>query len=139
MYSLSIKTRISRVLLDWHIMLSAILGLVAMVLSIGFLTSTANDLILLKGIVDFPVWASFFSIYATLKLLGCLYRLFMYIKVFVSTMGLWLWSYLILSYMVFDKGPISPTDLVLITPLICEMWALIIILYNPKSRRATDT
>lgn len=140
---LSLKSRIGRVLLAEHGSITLLLGVLALLLSAGFFISSTNNsnYTLLEALASFKVWASVFAIYGITKLWGCLYRIDYVIKVTTSIAGLWLWNYLILSFIVFDTTKLAPTEMMLIIVLICEVWDLTTNMFNKNicwNRRSSD-
>lgn len=142
MYPLSLKTRITRLLLEGHTVLSIVLSILASLLFSGFLLSShlnANpNYRFLVQLFNYDTWASLFAAYGLIKLAGCLYRVPNFIKALNSNLGLWIWIFIYLSFVIFDTTAMTPLENMLLLPIFCEVWALTIIFYCPKHRRATD-
>ena len=74
-------------------------------------------------------------VYGIIKISSSVSRVWLTLKITNSIYGLWLWSYVVLSFVLFDKTPVAPTELILFISIICEVWSLAIVLYNRKSNR----
>jgi hypothetical protein len=141
MYSLTIKSRILRVFLDGRTVLSIVLSMFALLLCVGLslssLTNSPNYMYVAQ-LLGYYTWAALFGTYGIIKLVNCIYRIPCFIRVLNSNLGLWAWTYIYLSFTVFDTTTINPLEHILLLPILCEVWALTLILYNPIHRRATD-
>jgi len=143
---ISFRSRVIRALLTDSTIINLLLGLVGLLLSIGFLSVdeyrlSSHNYKLMFDFVNAHVWAALFFIYSISKLHRCLYRTPKYMKVAASTLGLWLWSYIVLSFIVFDPQLVAPSELMLIAPIVCEVWSLTLSLYTSKlilCRRSND-
>ena len=144
MYDLvSIKQRILRVLLDERTMVNILLGLLGILMAFGYLLSNNLGMYsyLLVQLIPLEIWAVLYLLYGTLKIHGCLYRTSIFTKFVNSALGLWLWSYLIISCLVFNMSEIRPIEFLLFATIFYELWALIIIIYHqlhPLFRRLLD-
>lgn len=141
--SASLGTRIKRSILNEHTAITLLLGMLGIVLSFGFLISTIDNpnYSLLLGLAPFSIWSAMFFLYGVIKVISVLYRTGLVLKTLTAISGLWLWNYLVLSFLVFDKSPIAATEVMLIIPVICEVWGFTNTLYNSKyklTRRGSD-
>lgn len=140
---ISIKDRIIRLLISERTMINALLGLLGLLVSLGYLlgdTSTTYYTTI-SGLVHVRLWAAAFMLYGILKIHGCLYRTPVLVKTVSSVYGLWLWTYLVLSYTIFDVSNIRPLEYMLFATILYELWALVIIIYyhlHPLYRRLRD-
>lgn len=137
-YFLPLKVKIQRALLGDYSTLSILLGITATLLGIGFATGNIiqnPNYTLLLVLASQYFWAASFSIYGIVKILCSVFRVWMPVKLVATVYGLWLWNYLALSFTVFDKTPLAPTELMLFVMVIGELWALTLILYNRKNMR----
>lgn len=130
------KIRIYRAIMGEHSRLNLALGLTALLLAAGFwfsspiLTNTNYTLIL--QLADFDTWGTWFYIYGMLKLWAATYRSPPISKFIVSILGLWLWTYISLSFVVFDPNPLVPTETMLFITVIMELWNLTVTLHKLK-------
>ena len=142
---LTLKERVSRAVFVEHSVVTLLLGMLALLLSSGFLISnTLNaNYTLLTQFAPYNFWALMFVTYGLSKIFSVLYRTHFYIKVTTSLTGMWLWSYLMLSFVIFDKTPMAPTEMMMFLTGICEVWALTLILFDyqqsPRRRKTDDT
>lgn len=121
-----------------------LLGVCGISLSIGFVfmnTSNPNYTALLQ-LANYAAWSLGFFTYGCIKVFQALFRVPYYIKLINAAQGMWLWTYLLLSFVVFDFSPLAPTELLLFVPVLCEVWEVTINIVNTKihpDRRETDT
>lgn len=138
-YIIPLKVKLQRALLGDYPTLSALLGLTALLLGLGFALSgnmvENTNYTLLFVLAPKLFWALSFSIYGTIKLTCSVSRVWTWLKISTTVYGLWLWNYLALSFTVFDKTPLAPTELMLFITVIGELWVLTLILYNRKIPR----
>lgn len=130
---LSSTSKLPKILLCEKEFPSTILGILGLALAIGFLfsnsASTHYHLIL-----DFaPAWGWFltFLAYGVLKLLEIFKDINKYLVLALSTTGMWLWGYLFLSS-ALDGNNITPMEMLISFPLLCEVWTMAIILNTTK-------
>lgn len=87
------------------------------------------------------LWGLAFLTFGFFRLKSCLVRRPAYRKIIGPVIGMYLWSYLLVSIIIFDKTPLEATELLLVLPLLCELWIFTqaIAKHNTKyNRRATD-
>lgn len=138
---LPLKSRITKMLVDDYSTLTLFLGLAAVLLSLGFVLSGQavflnKNYSLLLDLAHPFFWVGSFLVYGVLKITTSVVRLPSYIEIALSTYGIWLWTYIVLSFIVFDKRAPAPTELILCIPTLCEVWVLALILYNSKEKRS---
>lgn len=130
-----IKTFTSRlatlVFVQAHTM-TLLLGVCGLALSIGFIlgSPTNANYSTISSFADQSIWAFWFLIYSIIKLLQPLVRVWHSIKILNALQGIWAWSFIFLSFTVFDSTPIAPTELMLVIPIICELWELVVDIFN---------
>lgn len=138
-YIMPLRIKIERAILGDYRTVSNLLGLSAILLAIGFFVSdigNANtNYALLIALAPKLFWATSFLVYGVTKILSSIYRVWLPLKIANTLYGLWLWSYIVLSFILFDKTPVAPTELILFISIVCEVWSLAIILYNRKNTR----
>lgn len=124
--------------------LTLLLGLSGITLGIGFALGNITDLGY-TAVVQFaePIyWVIGLSVYGILKVLQALGRMPATIKLLNALQGIWAWSFLFISFSIIDTAPITPTELLLVVPILCEVWELIIAIFNFRiypRRRKDDT
>ena len=118
--------RVIRVLTSDLTPLRWILGWMAIVLSIGFLTaSTENaNYEFINTIYSRTVWIIAFFGYGCMLLGTSLYNIAYHIRSIVSVIGIFLWSYIFLSFTFYDPTPTYATEWMLLLPVLVECWLL---------------
>lgn len=137
-YTLPVKVMLQRTLLGDYPTLSTLLGLTAILLGLGFALGTAetnSNYELLYVLAPKLFWATSFLVYGIIKVTSAAFRVWNTLKILATVYGLWLWNYLALSFTLFDKTALAPTELMLFITVIGELWVLTLILYNRKNFR----
>ena len=103
-----------------------VISLLSFILSMGFfLTSTDNaNYQEVNILADKRVWAAIFLIHAITLFIAVIYELPTYLGQFLNLVGIWLWSYVFLSFTFYDASPTEPTEWMLVMPVILEFWLL---------------
>lgn len=117
--------------------LTFLLGLIALLLSLGFFIGDGNqstNYSLLFDLLSPKIWAVLFGIYGGIKVYQAFDKLPGYLRIITSIIGTWIWIYVFLSFVVFDQYPISPAELLILIPLACEAWELVLDIFNFKCR-----
>jgi len=132
--NLSIQSRVSAFLIFESKTITMLLGLIGMFLGLGFFIgdSSSEDYLPLLALLDAESWGVVFLFYSTLKFSQILTKIHCRIKVFNSTMGMWLWTYILISFLFYDNKPISPAEILLAIPLVCEVIELVVDLFHHK-------
>jgi peptidoglycan/LPS O-acetylase OafA/YrhL len=114
------------------------LGWVALVLSVGmFFTATQTENYnAINSFSDRRVWGCIFLSYGACQVAASLFVLPAWVRIACCVVGLWVWSYLFLSFVVYDPTPIQATELMLAVPLISEVWILAGDLFTRTEGRA---
>lgn len=109
-----------------------LLGWIALALGIGFWTAevTTDNYLALKQFAPVWVWAMMFTAYGLKKLLGCLFQMPFGVIISFSAMGLYLWGYLFISFVLFDNTDVQATEYMLLFPLLTELWILSKIIFD---------
>lgn len=124
--------------------LTLLLGVSGITLGLGFIFANTLDPNY-SAAVDFasPIyWAIGLLVYGSVKVLQSLGRMPALIKLLNALQGAWIWTFLFISFSVLDFAPITPTELLLLVPIFCEMWELAVAIFNFKvyqRRRKEDT
>jgi len=114
-----------------------VLTTAALLSGIGFLLgniSTSNY----AAVISFApssIWALWFFIYGLVKLAEIIFFIPPYLKAFNSLFGMWLWNYIVLSFLFFDKNPAYQLEFTIVTPLIIEVWFLTSLIYMVNTRK----
>lgn len=126
--------------------MSLILGVCGITLGLGFLVmDTENpNYHSIKEFAPIGFWAAGFFTYGTIKVLHSVFRVHYSIKLFNALQGIWVWTFLFLSSSIFDSTPLTPTELLLVIPIICELWEIVIVIIisnfsTHPCRRKEDT
>lgn len=106
---------------------NTILGITSFLMSLGFLFGTGvnQNYELIYQVLPELSWALLFASYASVKIASCLTTLSSGLKYINSLIGLWAWSMIFLSFTVFDSTPTSPVEVILLSPIIIEVWVLL--------------
>lgn len=113
--------------------LTLLLGLTAILLASGFLlgdsANNSNYRILLE-LFDYKVWSVIWGAYGILKFFQLFEKLPYCVRITTSITGIWLWLYLFLSFIVFDRFDFSPAELLILLPLACEVGELVLEIFK---------
>jgi hypothetical protein len=124
-------TRVSSVIYDsiyiFGNQLGILLAAAGFILSIGFLVAdiTCRNYDALLALMSPLSWAVGFGLYAIFKLATSTIWSNRALSIVVAFHGLWLWSYVAMSFLFFDPSPISPVELLLVMPILKEMLGII--------------
>ncbi len=115
---------------------SFMLAVASLMLALGFILGDGNNAnyALMYGFADPIYWSVFFFSYSFVKFLGIWKCLDYRIRLTNSALGIWAWNYIFLSFAVFDKTPMAPTEILLMVPVIVEMWSAISV-DNSKNKK----
>lgn len=123
--------------------LTFMLSLTALIMGLGFIlgvTTSANyaGIVALGGDL---VWAGAFIVFGLLKLIQAVFRIHYFVKIGNSLLGIWLWSFLFLTFSVIGKAELRPLELLLVIPILCEAWEITMTIFNFRlfqGRRESD-
>lgn len=128
-------SRLSRILICKHEPVILLLAVLAFVLGLGFLfgSVSSSNYRILTTIAHEYVWIVMLTIYSFLKFKEVLsYRLQLKFRYVSSFIGMWIWTFLLLSATVFDNFKTTPTEFLLVVPILCEVWSLALVIYDSK-------
>lgn len=134
---MNVRQRIARVLLGDMRSLRWVMGWAGVMAGIGFCCASVENenYHLLNTLQPAWVWGCAFLAYGLIKLAGSLYHLPGWIRYGNGTAGLWLWSYLFLSFAVFDPTEMRATELMLAVPIVCETWLFSNAMHRDKLKK----
>ena len=103
-----------------------IISILAFILSMGFFLASADNTNYqeVNILADKRVWAAIFLIHDITLFITVIYELPTYLEQFLNLVGIWLWSYVFLSFTFYDASPTEPTEWMLVMPVILEFWLL---------------
>ena len=102
------------------------MGWVSLFLSLGFiLATTSNENYNLVNVVDNQIWAAIFLVHGLSLMITALYTMNYYCSKFINLIGIWIWSYVFLSFTVYDTTPLAATEWLLLMPILMEVWMII--------------
>ena len=129
---IDIRARIADVVLKHGEVLQVILGLCGVLLGLGFLFGDigGSNYEAVLSLLPREVWGYMALFYGLFKLYGVVVQHLYPIEIFMAGLGGWMWSYLMLSFTVFDPTPTYPTEWLLALLIICEMWSLSIAIFE---------
>ena len=104
-----------------------LLGIVAIVLGLGFIFGTGTDHNYEHLYKDYSshFWGAIFLTYGFFKLLGLVFNIPSEVKIVNGVIGLWCWIYMALSFTVFDSTETVPTEYLLFVPVLMQVWVLL--------------
>jgi len=114
-----------------------LLSTIAILSGIGFLIGDVHgdNYIAILAFASPTVWAIGFLAHGLEKLLEVIFNIPAYIKALNSLFGMWLWNYILLSFLFFDQTPTYPLEYTLIAPLVIEVWFLTSLIYTVNTRK----
>ena len=133
-FNIDLRGRIANAIIKHGEALPIIIGLCGVLLGLGFIFGNAggtNDESML-GLLPRMVWGYMALFYGLFKLYGVVIQHIYPLELFVAGVGTWMWSYLMLSFTVFDTVPNHPTKWLLAVPIACELWALSVIIFERR-------
>lgn len=118
--------RLARVFLADLTSIRVAVSIVAFFLGIGFATANVNNenYTLLTNFAPVQVWSFAFIVYAVATYVHASYPTPPISKAITGTIGLFMWTYLFLSFVVFDTTPVYSTELMLAGPIVVETWLI---------------
>ena len=118
-----------------HTIVSITLALFSGLLCLGFIIGDPGASTNYTAFSNKFVWAAVFGAYSLVKSMQALNRMPMCTKIINSILGLWLWCYLIISFIFLDKTHMAPAELILIMPVLWELAYMTSIVYICKRLR----
>ena len=131
-FIIGLRGRIANAIIKHGEALQSILGLCGVLLGLGFIFGNVGgtNYESMLGLLPRMVWGYMALFYGLFKLYGVVIQHIYPLELFVAGAGTWMWSYLMLSFTVFDTAPTYPTEWLLAVPIACELWALSIIIFE---------
>lgn len=129
------KTKLSSVILltgqDAQL-LSLVLSTTSILLALGFLVgdSYSHNYEIMIELANPLTWSAIFFAYGIIKACQLLSDIPHTAKIFGSIIGCWLWIYMFLSFVVFDEYVPAPAEFLILLPLACEAWELVLDIFN---------
>lgn len=135
-----LKDRISRIVKLDLTALRWVMGWTSLWLSYGFfcLSTGGADYDTLREIRPAYVWGVLFAVYGAVGLLDCVFRVNWFVARGAGLLGMWLWSYLFLSLAVLDDKPTTAAEIMLVVPIICEVWLLIMAIFSGQKNNGEN-
>lgn len=124
----SFKSRLSELVRSRKTETIIMLMIAGFLASVGFLLGDTHqnpNYELMFGFMSHKIWAGLFLIYASIKAISLFISTNYYVKLANGVTGLWAWMYIFLSFTVFDKTPMAPTEMLLLMPVITQSWLLL--------------
>ncbi len=140
MKKLHVQNRIAELLSKYSPEMSLVLAACGWLLSVGFFIGTSNNnYTALTDLMSFQEWGYLFLIYSSIKS----YRVLTsdtqnWLDIVTSSVGIWAWNYIFLSFTLFDKVPTAPTEFLLFIPVLGEAWALTSIIYHKDTSKESS-
>ena len=122
-----------------HTFVSMTLFSVSGLLALGFLLGDISSSSNYSAFNDRLVWAVAFGSYSAVKFTQSLGRTPLCLRAVTSILGLWLWCYLLISFIVLDKVSMAPAEPVLFMPLVWELAYITSLIYIYRRLRSSLT
>lgn len=131
-YSEIFQNFVDTVLPDDNRQTKWLLGWVSLTLGIGFLAAevTASNFVALTEFAPIWVWTIMFMVYGLKNILGCVLRIPCVVTASFSALGLYLWGYLFISFVIFDHTNVQASEYLIIFPILAEVWILSRIIFD---------
>lgn len=102
------------------------MGILSAILAIGFFVASADNTNYkqITNLVDKKIWGLIFLVHAISLIMTVVYCLPVHLKRFLNVFGIWVWSYVFLSFTFYDTSPSEPTEWMLVIPAILEFLLL---------------
>lgn len=102
------------------------MGILSAILAIGFFIASADNTNYkqITNLADKKIWGLIFLIHAISLIMTVVYCLPVHLKRFLNVFGIWIWSYVFLSFTFYDPSPAAPTEWMLVMPVILEFLLL---------------
>jgi hypothetical protein len=103
-----------------------VIAWLAYILAFGFFASSTNNhnYEFINTVTGKNIWGSLFVFHGTMMMVTALFTINNYTRSAVSIIGIFLWSYVFLSFTFYDPTPINSTEWMLMIPVILECWFL---------------
>lgn len=112
-----------------HTVVSMTLFSISSLLALGFLFGNVTNSTDYTYLNDKLVWFSAFAAYGSIKFLQSLSRTPLCLRVGNSIIGLWLWCYIFVSFIVLDPTPMMPIEPILVLPIVWELAYITALIY----------
>ena len=122
-----------------HTVVSMTLFSISGLLTIGFLLGDLAANSNYSAFKDGIVWAGAFGSYSAIKFIQSLGRTPICLRALNSVLGLWLWCYLIISFVILDKTAMAPAEPTLLMPLVWELAYITSLIYIYRRLRSSLT
>ncbi len=103
-----------------------LMGVLAFILALGFFGSNTdnNNYQQLNNFADKRIWGLAFVAHAISLMLVVFNNFPITFRRGLHLIGIWLWTYVFLSFTLYDSTPIASTEWMLLMPVILEFWLL---------------
>lgn len=118
--------------------ISILLAIAGFLISLGFIFGQPeidDNYNLIYRFADKYVWAAIFAAYGISRALDCFFCTPLALKVITGVIGIWAWLYVCLSFTVADSAGVSPSEYLLVAPVIAEFWVMVKQLTRPANTR----
>lgn len=113
------------------------LGACGLMLSLGiFFATDLSSFDSMFAVANPIAWKLIFIVYSAIKFFSCFFRTTNLIRTINSFVGLWSWTYVFLSFVVFSSS-VTATDFILLLPILAEIWSMLS-LPQPRKWRTND-
>lgn len=127
-----IKRKLAEILFSKSTDIIFVQAVTGLLMALGFAIgdSTNNNYQAINALAPLWGWSLVFLVYGLNKLISLFKPVNFYLNACSSASGLWGWAYVVLSFTLFDTVPVTATEILLVVPLLAEIWALASIIYQ---------
>ena len=107
--------------------ISIIQGILSLLVAFGFFFFDGRNANydLLYSFASPIVWTAIFTGHGISKLVSVFTQLPRMVVLLTELIGVWCWTYILLSFTFFDPTPTAPTEILAILPIMLEFWTLL--------------
>lgn len=120
--------------------INLLLAVAALMLSAGFMFAegTNQNYRFIYDLLDPAAWSFVFLVYGLSKLAQATARIHRVLRYCFGAIGIWVWTFMFLSFSIFDDSPIAPAESLILIFAFAEAWVLLSVVDicgNAKNRR----
>lgn len=98
----------------------------ALTLMVGFFygSTDTDNYNFLHALMCYTYWAMVFGVYGIAMFFTAVSKIPRYTHCAIDFVGLWLWTYLFLSFVVASSEPVTSAEFLLIVPILSSIWII---------------
>jgi hypothetical protein len=120
------RLKVMQLFLSDKAALKFVLGYIAIFCSIGCFVGTPSpsNYAVIKDFSPMWVWGCLFGLLGVLRIATGVRFFSDGVEVFIAALGIWLWSHLVISFIIKNPTPLTPFKLIFLGILAGEIWLL---------------